>query len=326
MLILLAALAAQQPDTLALLRAAQSIPAGQRVRVELFGGRRLVGEFQAVGPNGIEIADSLERRQMALADVTRLWQRKRAIGAGAVVGSVVGAGVGGFFGLLVAGLCDSGDCPSYPGGIVVGGLIGAGLGAGAGGIVGAAIPRWSLRYRSGRSTGGAIAMPVTVGDSTAVRAPRRRVGEFTAMGGAGYGGHDFVDPLFTQRIERQPMIGAEVGLGFRAGPIALGPEASIWSGKDQSMWTLGGMARLYVGDEQRARIAPHLVAGLGAHQFRADMGTGFSTETTLLTLAAGAGLTTAAGWRLEARWHEVIQNNFYHPSFLSVGIGRRFIW
>lgn len=327
MLTLLALLVLQDPDTAALRRAAAAIPPGQRVRVELLGGPRLIGDFQGVGPAGIEISDSLERRRIALADVSRMWQRKRAIGAGAVVGGIVGAGVGGFFGLLVSALCESGDCPSYPQGIVVGGLIGGGLGAGAGGIVGAAIPRWSLRYRSsGRAAAAGPVEPAIVADAGSPPVPRRRLGEFTLMGGAAYGGHQFVDPVFNEDVERGPMLGVEAGLGFRAGPLALGPEAGIWSGSDQSVWSIGGMIRYYVGDDQRHGTTPHLLLGLGAHQFRADIRPGFSVEPTLLTLTAGAGISTSSGWRLEARWHEVVQNDFYQPRLISVAVGRRFVW
>lgn len=322
MISILCALALMQAqDTAALHRAAAAVRPGHFIRVELFGGQRLTGAFQTVGGDAITISDSLQQTRIPLTGVSRFWQRRRAIPAGAAVGGALGAGAGAFLGLIVAAVCETENCPSMPRGAIVGGLLGAGFGAGAGAIVGAAIPRWSERYRyRGPLTADSPAPETVQGIAPDAAAPPRRTGEFTVMGVAGFGGLEFDDAFFGTSYRHGLLAGAEAGLAFRAGRFALGPEGSLMKG-EQSLWTLGGMIRYSLRDEQEQGAIPHVLAGLGPHSWKAG-----TAQSTALTLSAGGGVTTSTGWRFEAKVHQSVQNDFQQPFMLSIGVGRRFIW
>ncbi len=157
---------AQNADSAGPLRTAVSATKPMtRVRVELRGGRRLSGTLLGVGGSSLAVEDETgASRSIPFADVTRYWDRRRAIAAGAVVGGIAGAASGAFLGMLAAGLCEY-DCHASLGeGAVIGGLLVGATGALAGGAIGAAIPRWSLRWR-----GGSGAMRVGGGDGDARR-------------------------------------------------------------------------------------------------------------------------------------------------------------
>lgn len=307
---------AQEPDSV-LLRTSARLRAGTQVRLELRDGSRQRGVFQWARPDGIGLGDSAVRT-VPLADISRLWQRKRAVGAGAITGGIIGLGTGAFFGLIATALCEY-DCASTGSGIAFGGLLGAAFGAGTGAMIGAAIPRWSTVYRRGRTTAPAGAPPAYAGNQEQP-APRRHIGEFSVLAVAGGGGYP-ADMTQLLPPDRGGVFGGEIGLAFRAGPLSLGPEFSILRG-DHRIWTLGGMARLALGGREPGRkVAPHIVAGLGAYSWQTGI------DQTLLTASIGAGITSARGLRLEARWHPSLQNTgTAKPALFTVGAGYRVTW
>jgi len=240
---------------------------------------------------------------------------------------VIGAGVGGFFGLIATALCEY-DCSSPAAGLAIGGLIGAGLGGGTGMIIGAAIPRWSTVYRRDGRAGGdrgdggdgsdAPRRPVAMDAPS----PRRYIGEVSIMAVAGAGGYEGNQPLNVTE-DRGAVFGGEIGLAFRAGPISLGPEYRMLRGEHR-MWTLGGMIRYGLDAERGAnpeRTVPHIAAGLGAFNWQTDM-----IHHTVFTGTIGAGVTLPSGWRFEARWHPTLHNIDPKPALFTVGAGYRFTW
>lgn len=320
------AAAAQNHDSV-VLRAAASLRAGTLIMAELQGLDRARGLLQGAGLNGIEIADASGARVLPLADVSRLWQRKRAVGAGAVVGGVIGAGTGVFFGLIATALCEY-DCASTGSGIAIGGLLGAAFGAGTGAVIGAAIPRWSTVYRGSGGDGGdpgdgrwrSAQEPIL---ATGAPAPRRHIGEISLLAIGGGGGREG-DAVGMVPPSRGAVFGGELGLAFRAGAFSLGPETSIMRGGHR-LWTLGGMMRFALDGDRGAnprRASPHVTAGLGAFAWRS----GFASQT-LLTATFGGGVTLPAGWRLEARWHPSLQNTgLPKPVLVTVAAGYRVTW
>lgn len=286
------------------------------IRVEIQGRERWRGIYQASSTAGIDVADSSGTRRAPLGEVTRLWERRRAVGAGAIVGSLLGAGGGAFLGLIVTAVCEY-ECNSTSQNVFAGSLLGAAFGAGTGAIIGAAIPRWSTRYRRAGAPVPGRGAPYTNPDAPAT--PRRRIGEVNVLALAGAGGFP-EDPAIAQPASTGFMGGLELGLAFRAGRLALGPEGSLLRGTHHLL-TIGGMIRYELGDPVTSRIVPHVTAALGAHGWTTG------TEQTLLTLTLGGGITLPEGWRLEARWHPSVQNmDTQMPSLVTVAAGRRFSW
>ena len=172
--------AGQRPDS-ALRRVVAKLPAGTGVRVELGDAHRLTGSLSGAAAESFIIQTAAGVSLVVPhADVSRFWRRDRAIGAGAVVGAVSGAGAGAFFGLLVYGLCEY-DCPrSAAGAATVGALIVGAAGAAAGGIIGAAIPRWRQLWRGAAIDPRVIERPPR--DSAAASSPpKRHMGEFSSV-------------------------------------------------------------------------------------------------------------------------------------------------
>jgi len=126
----------------------RALHVGQRLRIEQPGGARLEGAFSAASGDGLVLAGDLRPAQLSGSDIDKLWVRGRATKTGAIVGGIVGllAGVG--YGLLVGEvICNNEDCNADTGAVVAAvGLGGALVGAGGGALIGAAIPRWHLRF------------------------------------------------------------------------------------------------------------------------------------------------------------------------------------
>ncbi len=94
------------------------------------------------------VAGDLGLAQLSSSDIDKLWVRGRATKTGAIIGGIVGllAGVG--YGLLLGEvICNNEDCNADTGTVVAAlGLGGALAGAGGGALIGAAIPKWHLRF------------------------------------------------------------------------------------------------------------------------------------------------------------------------------------
>jgi len=73
-----------------------------------------------------------------IQEIQRAWVRGNHAKTGAIVGGILGAGGGLFFGLLIDAVCE-GDCH---GSVAAATLLGLGAGAGTGALIGMAFPRW----------------------------------------------------------------------------------------------------------------------------------------------------------------------------------------
>lgn len=126
----------------------RALHVGQRLRIERPGGARLEGAFSAASGDSLVMAGDLGLAQLSDSDIDKLWVRGRATKTGAIIGGIVGllAGVG--YGLLVGEvICNNEDCNADTGAVVAAvGLGGALVGAGGGALIGAAIPKWHLRF------------------------------------------------------------------------------------------------------------------------------------------------------------------------------------
>ena len=133
------------------------IPRGTRVRVELRDQRRVTGWLGGVSSSGITLTpdrDSTAGTDIALADMRRLWERKRAVRPGAIIGAAAGVVAGAFLGLLGNALCTTTTCGSPASDAALGAVLVAPLGAGVGALIGSAIPRWKTTWRSGSTPAG----------------------------------------------------------------------------------------------------------------------------------------------------------------------------
>jgi hypothetical protein len=126
----------------------RALHVGQRLRIEQPGGARLEGVFSSVTRDSLVVAGDVGLAQLSDSDIDKLWVRGRATKTGAIIGGIVGllAGVG--YGLLLGEvICNNEDCNADTGVVVaVLGLGGAAVGAGGGAVIGAAIPKWHLRF------------------------------------------------------------------------------------------------------------------------------------------------------------------------------------
>jgi hypothetical protein len=130
-------------------RAVTLLSPGAHVRVQLRGDGRVSGPLLRSGRDSLVLGQPEAPRAVALADVERLWERKHATLAGAiVVGTVAAVSTGGVMYLIGLLACSEG-CPTGPGpgtwgliGAVAGGITGAAIG----GALGTLIPTWRRRF------------------------------------------------------------------------------------------------------------------------------------------------------------------------------------
>jgi hypothetical protein len=144
--------AAQQPvpaDSAAAARerAVELLPPGAHVRVQLRGDGRVSGPLLSVRRDSLVLGLPEAPRAVALADVERLWERKHATVAGALVVGTIGAvSTGGMLYLITRIICWNGCSPS-PGTMGLIGAVAGGLGGAAiGGALGTLIPTWRRRF------------------------------------------------------------------------------------------------------------------------------------------------------------------------------------
>jgi hypothetical protein len=116
---------------------------GSAIRVAA-GGLLSEGRLGISTDASITIIQPGTTRSIILAGVERIWTRSRATGLGAIVGGIAGAALGLWYALAIREVCEAGcDSPGFYVGVPL--IFGAG-GAGLGALIGAAIPRWRLRF------------------------------------------------------------------------------------------------------------------------------------------------------------------------------------
>lgn len=140
-----AALRAQAPLDAAVHR----LRPGQMIRVRTLDQGRAEGRLLTLQDNVLRLQRD-GSPDVPVANIESLWVRGRATATGAIVG---GLALGLTFGYVATGVCnDEGDC----GGVEVPAATAVGLAGGAlvGGLIGAAIPKWKLRYPRKRTSVG----------------------------------------------------------------------------------------------------------------------------------------------------------------------------
>ncbi len=302
-----------------------------RVRVELRGGQRVSGALVTSDATSLSLEDAAGARYgVPFTDVTRYWEQRRSVAAGAVTGGIAGAATGALVGMLMVGLCEY-DCEgSIAGGAIVGGLAVGITGAVAGGVIGAAIPRWSLRWQGGfRAESGppaapVAAMPAAPADTAAPRRRVRETGELTLLGLAGYGGYQ--NSPSTGEDTRGAVAGGLAGLAFRVRRFTFGPDLAVLGGAEPvaaALWTF----RVDLADRHRKGAVPYAIVGLGSVLWNGEL-----ADVSYFSGSFGIGASFARdhAWRAEARWHPVLQyadpSGLPYPVLFTAGVGRRFAW
>jgi hypothetical protein len=158
------------------------------------------------------------------------------------------------------------------------------------------------------------------GEAAAAAAPAeaRRVGEFTALLTAGYvafpSGGAFP-------AEQGPGAGGSIGIVFRLGPVAFGPELGMMAAAPGRLTTFAGIGRVNLGHPGSADRVTYLVAGAGVHAW--------TDRDAVFTGTLGVGVTRGGRWRIEARWNPSLQYADPanpRPTLLTLGVGRGLSW
>jgi len=255
---------------------AAELEAGDSIRVNL----RTITDYEGVvisttdstlaldGERGVSLVPAL--------DIEKLWVRGRATRTGATVGVIVGGVAGALLGAAMAeyGNMEGGDTdPAL--GALGGGLIGGTLMGLLGAGIGAATPKWHLKYEAGPDT-------LTAAEYEAIRlqteeasAPDKaegkgRTGALRIMGGysvctrSGEPGGD-IGGLFDYLSQVKPT-------------LSLGPEIGYsWLGGSANFWHLGATAIL---SPTRWKDKYYLVGGLELYDWTGEVesagGIGFS--------------------------------------------------
>jgi opacity protein-like surface antigen len=206
---------AQERGEAALAAALARVSPGSTVRVQTHAGAVLEGALQLAG-DSVRL-DAVDRvHVLALTDIRSAWLRERRTRTGAVVGALLGgAGGGAFLGFLglVADIDEAGKFAA------IGVLGGAGAGALLGGVVGAAVPRWTLIHPTD-------AVDVATPAPSSAGAGRRRIGALEAAAGFGrIGGHEPTDGGAGGRLGLHAEFGADPAPARDASLFfSLGPE------------------------------------------------------------------------------------------------------
>lgn len=204
----------------------------------------------------------------AAAQTVRVRATKKGMKIGAITGAASGLLLGGFAGLLVFGLCESGDCPeSAFASTAVGAVLGTAFGTVSGGAFGAVIGASLTRHVPIVDANGKVAPPLTGMASLAPAFAHSQ--KATSAGSAGI---RFNYAFQTEHLTFGPEIGW-YGLGSNKRPFA-----RSCPGNDpflvcfdtiqgtETAFTAGGNARLGTGVSKR--IEPYVSAGIGVFAFR----------------------------------------------------------
>lgn len=124
-----------------MLVAVAGLSQGQAIRIATQGGHS-VGWFQGIRGDAVQLgARDRDPFTIPLSAVDTVWRRATRAGRGAKIGSVSGALLGGYAGMVFVGLAgaEGGATNRIGGAEVAGGLVGALAGAVSGGLLGAGI-------------------------------------------------------------------------------------------------------------------------------------------------------------------------------------------
>ena len=128
---------------------------GTTVRIDGETLGRIEGRFLRATPDSGVVVLQAAERGVPVAAITSLWERGKATKTGAIVGGVVGAAALGTLASVGCSIARSddgkvGNEDQFADCAVLGALLGLVGGGALGTGVGALIPKWHLRYRSGQ--------------------------------------------------------------------------------------------------------------------------------------------------------------------------------
>jgi opacity protein-like surface antigen len=196
------------------------VPPGSTLRLQTVAGDVLEGPF-ILATDSVLLETATGRRAVAFRDVRSAWYPRRNTRRGAIAGALLGsAGGGAYMGLLslVASSTGSERLTLLAIGILGGGAAGGLLG----GVVGAAIPDWTLVYPA---NGEARPAPPSVARTTPSREGWRRIGSVDASFGYGrVGGDESTNGGIGGRVALNAHFGAEPRRGATAPFLTVGPE------------------------------------------------------------------------------------------------------
>lgn len=225
---------------------------GDQVRIELLDMSSVEGELAGAHGDTLALATVGGEPRVPVSSIRQLWVRGRSVKPYARSGAILGAALGGLsFGLLapvVAAMGDNGDAftgANEATAILLGGALGGLTVGSAGAVIGAAVPRWDLRYqsstamsttprRNGTSTpapagasrsdslaadAGAPASPLTngpgSGGGSAILSERGGIGlDFglhRGMGSVPPGANEYLQFVIAAPISRRVTLGVETG-------------------------------------------------------------------------------------------------------------------
>jgi hypothetical protein len=161
---------------------------GDKVRLELLDMSSVEGELVGAHRDTLVLVTDRGEPRVPVSSIRQLWVGGRSVKPYARSGAILGAALGGLsFGLLapaLAAIGDNGDAftgTDEAAAILLGGALG-GLSVGsAGAVIGAAVPRWNLRYQSPAAMS---ATPRRSGTSPPVPAGASRSDSLAANSGA----------------------------------------------------------------------------------------------------------------------------------------------
>jgi hypothetical protein len=128
--------------------ALRGVRPGDRVRLLLHGDRRLEGTVRSLEGARLLLEVGGSGDAVPLTAIESVWKRGHAAGTGALVGGAIGLVAGAVYGALLGDFACSetpdNNCALGAGALL--GLVGGAGGAGVGALVGLAIPVWHRRW------------------------------------------------------------------------------------------------------------------------------------------------------------------------------------
>jgi len=276
------------------------------------------GQFLKYTGDSLFLASYLERKSVSLPAIDALWVRGRATKTGAIVGGAIGAVGGGLLGVFAVGIgsFESGDDPNYFAGAVGGGILGGGICGLLGAGIGAAIPKWHLRYRSPTYR----KEPKAEKESLSLIKPAKshKIGTITLLGGYARD---------TWKSAPKGSLGGRLNYAARIRPaFEIGPEFGYYRlGSGSSLWHVSAAARLSKAKKTKRYYG---VTDLGLYDCQ-----GSDHAHLYIGFGLGGGINFHSenkpfSMTLEGRWHSNLTRVGYDSpfSFLTFMTGVQYSW
>lgn len=281
-------------------RALAQREAGETIRVATADGRSLEGVFAGADGRTLSLLQDGREVRVPLADVRALAVRGRATGWGAKRGAVVGGVLLGAYGVLLGSVVSADDDGWVPALAAVGVGSGILIGGTAGGLIGAAFPRWRAVWGEDVPAEGAPPAALDAGGGLALGG-----GYAEALGGRDPGG-----AAWQAQLRIRAAGGLTHGLEFlyaKPGEARKGwldaPPGQPAVEHQASLVQLGWRLEVPLRRPGPGRVLPFVSGGLAAYWWQ-DAYAGYN-------LGGGLRLDPAAGrpgLLLEARRHDNLQN------------------